>query len=285
MDNKIINIDTAQSATENTEYLNNIMNLINTRFAQELEHAQGRSNFQIEKFIAMNDFTISSVYKHVLKNAAIMRREFFRVIKEGIEYQREFELRWSGDKSKPVKWPTRDGKEKFHWYDLDVMDQKLYLQDLAISIKDKVQQLQFFDSILDTLESRNGGPITKEQFDREEPVYWERRFKKQIGDEITNRITGVSGGNLESVRNAMAPTILENSVNQIAHMPDFKLLFENPMAFLIQAQESVGQTYGELSSQTPAPLIAKNSETVNSDVFGRDSRTLEQLGISIKTEK
>ena len=55
-----------EKAVENTSYLTSVFDDLNKRFPEELEHSQGRSNFQLESYVALNDYTISSVYKHCL---------------------------------------------------------------------------------------------------------------------------------------------------------------------------------------------------------------------------
>lgn len=292
-DNKIINYIDAADAVKDTDYLNSIFEVMSKRFPEEFEHAQGRSNFQIEKFIGLDNFTISAAYKHVLKNAQIMRKELFRVIKEGIEFQREFEYRWKGkDVNQPIECKTKEGGIKLHWFDLDNMDYNVYMNDLKISIKDKVQQLSFFDKILDTLIEKNGGAITKDQFDAEEPVYWERRFKKQISDEVLNRLTGVNGGNLESVRNAIAPTIIPNSINRInsENFPKLELLIDDPKKFIEDAHKSFMDAYVAIAAD-PSQQVIESSATkaeealedcTNSPEFNVDIGAA--LGIGVKKQ-
>lgn len=277
----------AEDAIKDTEYLEHILSVMGDKFEEEFEHAQGRSNFQIEKFIAMNDFTISAVYKHVLKNSAIMRKELFRVIKEGIEKQREFEYKWKDKpKDQPIKWFTEEGGKKLCWYDTDCFENKVKMRELAISIKDKVQQLAFFDQILEELEKKNGGAITKEQFDREEPTYWKRRFSKQIHDEIIHKQTGVGVGNIESARRASLPPILPDSKNQIDSLPSLDILLEDPGKWVEQANNIMVESFNELGRKQIAPKETKNEELLEEHPSEQtEDSTFSNLGIEqIKKE-
>lgn len=189
------------------------------------EHAQTRSNFQIEKFIAMDNFTISSTFHSLLRNRRALAEGLFQKITEMKEAQREFDYKWN-DKPKdgPIEWFTREGGKKLCWYDIDSLNLENYMKSAELEIRDRAQQMQFFDGLLDRLIELNGGPITKEQFESEDEMYWDRRFANQIHDEILARHTGISPGNIHSLRNATAPTISEDGRNRIKN--DFPAMLE-----------------------------------------------------------
>jgi hypothetical protein len=245
-----------EEATKSTDYLDKVFSSISSRFEEELELAQGRSNFQIEKFMGCNQYTISSQYKHILKNAEIMRRELFREIKEGIEHQREFEDIWfnnpegvkARENSGSVKVPDRDGVLKSKWWDLEQYQYKIDQQQLAVSIKDKVSQLAFFDTLLDAIKEMNGGPITQEQFDKEEPEYWTRRLSKQMHDEMISFKTGIKYGNIESARNAATPTTIPGSINQAHGIPNIDTILNDPSLFLLESQVEIAKGVNETST-------------------------------------
>ena len=189
------------------------------------EHAQTRSNFQIEKFIAMDNFTISSAFHALLRNRRALAEGLFQKVTEMKETQREFEYKWNDKpKDQPIEWFTRDGGKKLCWYDIDSLTMENYMRSSELEIRDRAHQMQFFDSLLDRLIELNGGPITKEQFETEDETYWERRFANQMYDEIMARHTGVSPGNIHSVRNATAPTITEDGKNRIKN--DFPTMLD-----------------------------------------------------------
>lgn len=211
---------------------------------QDKEHAQGRSNFQIEKFVALDNFTIPSTFQAMLKNRRIMAEGLFSKITEMKEHQREFDYKWdSKDKGHPIEWFTKDGGKKLCWYDLDYLNLQNFLRSSELEIRDRIQQIQFFDQILEKLIEQNGGPITREQFEQEDHVYWERRFANQAMDEMISRSTGISIGNIHSMRRASAPTLIGDDVNRVKNpFPDLgKALSgsEGQLEFLIGLQQKV----------------------------------------------
>ena len=184
------------------------------------EFAQGRTNFQIEKFVSLEDGTPANNYVNVLYQTRVMRGEFMREVKRGLELQRNFDYRWSNHlethgPNVPIEVDDGENGKKFVWYDLEKLELEHTVHELRLSIKDKIQQLETFEAILNKLEENNGGNFTKEQYENEAPEYWEKRLERQSVDDIVSARLGVSTGNVKSIRQAMAPTILENSPNQI----------------------------------------------------------------------
>jgi len=220
------------------------------------EHAQGRSNFQIEKFIALDNFTIASSFNAMLKNRRIMAEGLFSKITEMKEKQREFDYKWEkANKSKPIEWfgNNPNQSKKLCWYDLDYLNLQNYLKSSELEIRDRIQQIEFFDEILNKLIEQNGGPITREQFEQDDHVYWERRFANQAMDEMVSKNTGISVGNVHSMRRATAPTLLSNDVNRIKNaFPDLSVALSGPkgqMEFMSALQNKVIDGINEVTGQ------------------------------------
>lgn len=211
------------------------------------EHAQGRTNFQIEKFIALDNFTIASAFTSLLKNRRNMAEGLFSKIIEMKERQREFDLKWENTpKDKPL------GDNGSHsWYDLDSLKLENYLRSSELEIRDRTQQINFFDKLLDKLIEMNGGPITKEQFEQEDHIYWERRFANQAYDEILSGQTGISVGNLHSIRRATAPTLISDDKNRIKNpFPELSKLMSdapNKQEFILGLQQKVVEGISEVT--------------------------------------
>lgn len=231
---------------ENTNYLKDIFADMNKRFPQELDFATGRSQFQQEKF--MSEPTIAANFKHILKNAKLMRGELVRVIREGIEKKRLFEYKWKDkDTTQPIVWGEKDGVPQLAWHDLDEMEHNQFLNDLAISIKDKTTQLAFFDGMMEALEKKNGKPITMLQFNAEEPVYWERRLTQQLADDVLSRQIGVGGGNLKAARDAASPVLIPGSINAVSNFVPLDAIKNNPHALIEDSNNKHLQSYYDLS--------------------------------------
>jgi hypothetical protein len=70
--------------------------------------------------------------------------------------------------------------------------------------------MEHLDKILDKLVEQNGGkPVTRQQYLENDGQYWERRFAEQAMDEMIASQTGMSIGNIHSMRRASAPAIVD----------------------------------------------------------------------------
>jgi hypothetical protein len=247
------------------------------------EHAQGRSNFQIEKFIALDNFTVASSFNALLKNRRIMAEGLFSKIIEMKEKQREFDMKWKDTpKDKPIEFGVGDEK-KYCWYDLDSLSLENFLRSAELEIRDRTQQIEFFDKLLNKLIETNGGPITKEQFEQEDHIYWERRFANQAYDEMVSRQTGISIGNLHSMRRATAPTLVSHDVNRVKNgFPDLGKAIEGgqgQIEFILGLQEKVMDGIGEVTGQD-IKALADESVAQRLDRLENTSTPMKPLPIN-----
>jgi hypothetical protein len=222
----------------------------------ERELSQGRSNFQIEKFIIHDNFTVPSAFKSAIINRKSVAENLLNGIQEAKRIVREFHYKWDGkDKSQPIWWKTREGGEELCWYDMDEFNFHRFIDGLNAGFKAQVGELEFFDKMIEKLIELNGGhPPTKAEFDADQPVYWERRFANQALDELLAAQTGVSGGNIRSMRRASAPTVLDDDVNRIKEGYADP---SNPIAFLESLQKHVASGIEEISGMTANILANK----------------------------
>ena len=212
----------------------------------EVELAQGRSNFQIEKFIIHDNFTVPSAFKGAIINRKSVAENLLLGIQEAKKAAREFHYKWDGkDKTQPIWWKTPRGGEELCWYDLDEFNFHRLINGLNQGFQSAVDELEFFDKLIERLIEMNGGElVTKEQFDEDQPEYWERRLANQSLDDLLAARTGVNAGNIRSMRRASAPTVLPDDVNRT------KGTFgdvNNPMDFLNALQEHVAKGIDEIS--------------------------------------
>jgi hypothetical protein len=260
------------------------------------EFSQGRTNFQIEKFIALEDGTPAHNYVNTLYQTRVMRGEFMREVKRGIELERNFAYKWNDHLNKygqdvPLASKDENGNEKFIWYDLEKIDHDHTIIELKMSMKDKLQQLETFNAILAKMEENNGGPFTKEQYENEAPEYWEKRFERQAIDDIIATRLGMNTGNTKSIRQALAPTILPNSVNQVN--PDAligKLINGeiDPSEAITEGNKRINELYAEMSKPAlenksdPIQKIGVQTHENSDDPYKLDAETLAKLGIGVK---
>ena len=212
----------------------------------EVELAQGRSNFQIEKFIIHDNFTVPSAFKGAIINRKSVAENLLLGIQEAKKAAREFHYKWDGkDKTQPIWWKTPRGGEELCWYDLDEFNFHRLIRGLNQGFQAQVDELEFFDKLIERLiEMNDGEVVSREQFDEDQPEYWERRLANQSLDDLLAARTGVNAGNIRSMRRASAPTVLPDDVNRT------KGTFgdvNNPMDFLNALQEHVAKGIDEIS--------------------------------------
>ena len=225
----------------------------------ERELAQGRSNFQIEKFIIHDNFTVPSAFKSALINRRSVAENLLQSVQDAKKIAREFHYKWEGkDKSEPIWWENGRGGKELCWYDIDEFNFHRFIDGLNAGFRAAIEELEFFDSLIERLIELNGGhPPTKEEYDADQPVYWERRFANQALDELLAAQTGVSAGNIRSMRRATAPTVLTDDVNRIKEGYADPT---NPIAFLESLQKHVASGIEEISGITENLLTGKKEE-------------------------
>lgn len=262
---------------ESNEFMQKVYNECMKWEQSEKELAQGRSNFQIEKFIVHDNFTIPSAFKAAIINRKSVAEGLLTGIQDAKRIAREFHYKWDGkDKTQPIWWKTRDGGEELCWYDIDEFNFHRLIHGLNQGFKAQTEELEFFDRLIERLIELNGGkPITKEQFDQDQPVYWERRLANQSLDDLLAARTGVNSGNIRSMRRASAPTVLTDDINRT------KGSFgdpNNPMSFLNALQDHVSKGIEEISGLTNI-LEGKQDEQ---KMFEKPS---EEPGVSLFNEQ
>ena len=125
-----------------------------------------------------------------------------------------------------------------------------YLKSSENEIRDRLHQLELFDKILAKLVERNGGtPPTREQFLEENQEYWDTRLAEQALDDLMSSATGISGGNLQAMRRASAPSIVDERNNlKEGYLPMEKLFTaEGRGEFIADLQTKVMKGYEKLT--------------------------------------
>ena len=246
---------TAQEAVYNDDYLRQASQNMFAWEESDKEMAQGRTNFQIEKFIALNTHNISVAFEHMLKERRSMASGYMTKLIEMKERVREFDYKWKDveDKSQPIFWEIGGpggGSKKLCWFDLEELELMHYLKGSEMEIRDRLHQMQHMDKILDKLVQQNGGtPPTREQFLEENQEYWDTRLAEQALDDLMASQTGISGGNLQAMRRASAPSVVDER-NQFkeGYLPMDKLLSpQGRMEFINDLQSKVMRGYEKLS--------------------------------------
>lgn len=228
------------------EFMFKVLNEANRWADSETELAQGRSDFQIEKFIIHDNFTIPSAFKAALINRRSVAEGLLQQIIDAKRAAREFHYKWEGkDKTQPIWWKNRQGGEELTWYDIDEFHFHRMLDGLNRGFKAAVEELECFDKLISRLVELNGGKlVSREQYNEDQPNYWERRLANQSLDDLLSAKTGVNAGNIRSMRRASAPTVLTDDVNRT------KGSFgdpSNPLDFLNSLQQAVASGIEEIT--------------------------------------
>ena len=258
---------------DSNDFMLKVLTEANRWQESETELAQGRSNFQIEKFIVHDNFTIPSAFKAAIINRKSVAEGLLSRVIEAKQAAREFHYKWDGkDKSQPIWWKNREGGESLCWYDIDEFHFHRMLEGLNSGFKASVEELEFFDKVISRLVELNGGKlITKDQYDADQPEYWQRRLSNQSLDDLLAARTGVNAGNIRSMRRASAPTVLEDDVNRT------KGTFgdaTNPMDFLNALQQNVAAGIEEITRADQNMLRGieepERKELTSTSLFNQD---------------
>jgi hypothetical protein len=258
---------------DNNNFMLKVLTEANRWQESETELAQGRSNFQIEKFIVHDNFTIPSAFKAAIINRKSVAEGLLSRVIEAKQAAREFHYKWDGkDKTQPIWWKNREGGESLCWYDIDEFHFHRMLEGLNSGFKASVEELEFFDKVISRLVELNDGKlITKEQYDADQPEYWQRRLSNQSLDDLLAARTGVNAGNIRSMRRASAPTVLEDDVNRT------KGTFgdaTNPMDFLNALQQNVAAGIEEITRADQNMLRGieepERKELTSTSLFNQD---------------
>jgi hypothetical protein len=244
---------------ESNEFMFKVLQEANRWTDSETELAQGRSDFQIEKFIVHDNFTIPSAFKSALINRKSVAEGLLQQIIDAKKATRAFHYKWDGkDKTQPIWWKTHQGGEELCWYDIDEFHFNRMLEGLNRGFKACVEELECFDKLINRLIELNGGElISREQYNEDQPNYWERRLANQSLDDLLSAKTGVNPGNIRSMRRASAPTVLTDDVNRTKG--DFGDP-SNPLDFLTKLQEQVASGIGEITGMEQRLLKSMNIE-------------------------
>ena len=254
----------AEQAVSDEDYLNQAFENVLRWEESDRELAQGRTNFQLEKFALLETHTLPVAYENTLKSRRQMAEGYMYKLIEMKERVREFEYKWKDrDKTQPLMWeqpggPGGSGK-KLCWYDLDELSLNHYLRSSELEIRDRLHQMEHLDKILEKLIEQNGGElVTREQFLEADGQYWERRFADQAMDEMISSKTGISIGNLHSMRRASAPSIVDDRntlpegylpLNKLLESPQGQMDFLNDLQnkVLTGIQEVTGKDLGMIA--------------------------------------
>ena len=253
----------AHQAVSDDDYLYRAFENVMKWEESDKELAQGRTNFQLEKFALLDTHTLPVAFENSLKSRRQMAEGYMYKLIEMKEKVREFEYKWKDqDSAKPLMWDAGggpDSNKKLCWFDLDELSLTHYLKSSELEIRDRLHQMEHLDKILEKLIEQNDGKVvSRQQFLDNDGAYWERRFADQAMDEMVAAQTGISIGNLHSMRRASAPAIVDKrnelpngyvGLNKVLESPQGKMDFLNDLQkkVLTGIEEVTGENLGMLA--------------------------------------
>ena len=246
----------AEQAVTDEDYLQIASENVFRWEQSDREMAQGRTNFQLEKFIGLNTHNVSVTFEHILKERRIMASGYMQKLIEMKERVREFDWKWANhnDKTQPLIYDvgTESGKKVLCWYDLEELNLTHYLRSSELEIRDRLHQMEHMDKMMDKLVEQNGGvPPTREQFLEENEEYWDTRLAEQALDDLMASRTGISVGNIQAMRRASGPAIVDpkNELKE-GYLPMDTLLTQaGKDEFVRDLQNKVLRGYEKLSGK------------------------------------
>jgi glycosyltransferase involved in cell wall biosynthesis len=260
-------VNAEQAVTDDT-YLRQAFENVLKWEESDKELAQGRTNFQLEKFALLESHTLPSAFESTLKSRRQMAEGYMYKLIEMKEKVREFEYKWADkDRTKPIEWECTGGGpggggKKLCWFDLDELQLTHYLKSCELEIRDRLHQMEHLDKMLEKLVEQNGGkPVTRQQYLDTDGQYWERRFAEQAMDEMISSQTGISIGNIHSMRRASAPTLVDERNTLPEGYLGMNNLFEpqGKMDFLNDLQKKVLEGIQDVTGQNLG-LLKGNTE-------------------------
>ena len=272
----------AQQAVFDDNYLQQASANVLRWEESDKQMAQGRTNFQLEKFIGLNTHNISVSFEHILKERRIMATGYMHKLIEMKERVREFNYKWEDkvDKSQPLMWEVGGpggGSKKLCWHDLDELELTHYLKSSEMEIRDRLHQMEHLDKMLDKLIQQNGGKVpTREQFLEENNEYWDTRLAEQALDDLMSAQTGISGANLQAMRRASAPSMVDDRNNfKEGYLPMEKLMDpRGRMEFIGDLQSKVMRGYEKLTGTDlgygAAIKPAEENKKISGQGFGEE---------------
>lgn len=148
--------------------------------------------------------------------------------------------------------------------------------------------MEHLDKMLEKLVELNGGqPVTRQQFLDNDAKYWERRFADQAMDEMISAQTGISIGNIHSMRRASAPALVdERNVLPEGYLPLNHILEsqQGKMDFISDLQrkvlegieETTGTNLGLLRGNEEEPQKKLETKVENYSNYQEDSPVGDQ---------
>lgn len=165
---------------------------------QFIEMAQIKSDFDIEKFTVKKEGNfIAHNFHFLMRQYSLTLNELRKFLIEVQEIKRKIKEYEKKSTEKIIVYQGANEVEKYADLYVDELYNRLDMLDLLIA--DKSIRCDRFEKMRKKLIELNGGDITNEQYQAEEPEYWKWFLQKKALAQMTQRNTGIHEGIIENI--------------------------------------------------------------------------------------
>jgi len=191
--------------------------------SQFLDMAQLKSEFDMEKFTVMSQGNfIAHNFHFLMRQYSLTLYEAKRIVIDIEEKNRRIkecnDIQEKGGQ-KILTWTDKGQENKY--VDIEIERAKNEKELLDMSFVNKYKRCEYFEKLrLKLIELNNGEIPTNEQYQKEEPGYWEWFLKRKAVNQARARQTGVNEGVWDNIDNLEMPALL-NEEYQIEMLNEF----------------------------------------------------------------
>ena len=165
--------------------------------SQFVEMAQLKSDFDMEKFTVMSKGGFIAHQFHMLmRQYSLALYEVRRMTLDREEHLRNLAKLEGGEVP----------GDKYQ--DVEIARLKNEIDLLELSLVNKLAMISHFEKLRLVLIDKNGGEITNEQYQAEEPEYWEWNLKRLALEQLNASQTGIDAGVWQSIQQLEEPAPL-----------------------------------------------------------------------------
>jgi hypothetical protein len=182
--------------------------------SQCIEMGQLKSDFDIQKYtLASKGPFLASQFHMLMRQYSLAKYEMVRMMLDKDELQRkihDYEEQLKTCVGKKITIFTEKGMEE-RYLDIELARCQNQLKLLEITMVNTVASVQRFEQCRKELIRLNGGPITNEQFQAEQPAQQKWMLMEQVTNQIVERNLGIKEGTMQAIEQLKAPALLTSA--------------------------------------------------------------------------
>lgn len=172
---------------------------------------QLKTDFDVQKYtIASKGPFIASQFHMLMRQYGLAKYEMTRMILDRNELDRkiaDYEDQMHNSTNKLITvWTDKGMQDKY--IDIELARLKNELKQLEITAVNKIAMVERFEQCRKILIERNGGSITNEQYQAEQPEQQKWMLLQQCEAQIAERATGIKEGTIQAIELLKAPALI-----------------------------------------------------------------------------